>query len=293
MAEQPTARVQAGEESRRQMLRLVTRSFCKEILDYGVSPRELVRVSGHVLEFVTSRADRPHLRTEGPFEQFRIERIRASGPAYEMDGVSLDPLSEKHLPLLKEWVAREDIRNSMLVAYPTDMEDLWSHMAGPDRSYHVVGFRGEPAGLIGAEEIDRHSMRLEMRKLIGEPGLRGRGIGTRATFVWLHHVFDILEFNKVYIHTHDTNVRNINLNRSLGFELEGVLSQERLLRGRYVDILRMGLLRKSWIDSTRYASRADDASREDEDEVDEDEVDEEEVVEEVKEEDETLGSHRP
>lgn len=247
----PRSEVLRNEDPRRQMLRMVTRSFCREILDYGVNPRDLVRVSSHVLEFATAQADRPRPGAEQAFAKYRIDDIRVSGDVYEMYGVSLHPLSDEHLSLAREWVSREEIRNSMLVAYPTDLQELHRHMAAEGRAYHGIFFQDEPVGLIGAEEIDRHSRRLEMRKLIGRPGLRGRGIGTRATFLWLHHIFDVLDFNKVFIHTHDTNVRNINLNRSLGFELEGVLPEERLLRGRYVDILRMGLLQKKWIAATR------------------------------------------
>lgn len=238
-----------------QLLRVVTRSFCREMVAYGVEPRELVRVSSHVLEFVMSEATRPTPGKDGPFSRMSVDDIRAveGSPegSYEMNGLSLAPLSEDHLGLVETWVRRDDIRNSMLVAYPTEVEELRRHMAAPERGYHVILLEGEPAGLIGAEHIDPHSRRVEMRKFIGEPSLRGRGIGTRATFVWLHHIFDVLGFNKVYIHTHDTNLRNINLNRSLGFELEGVLSEERLLRGEYVDILRMGLLQETWIGLTR------------------------------------------
>jgi hypothetical protein len=48
------------------------------------------------------------------------------------------------------------------------------------------------------------------------------GIGKRATFGFLYYVFIIRNLNKVYIHSRDINMRNINLNGRFGFELEGV-----------------------------------------------------------------------
>jgi RimJ/RimL family protein N-acetyltransferase len=43
----------------------------------------------------------------------------------------------------------------------------------------------------------------------------------------------------------DTNFRNIRLNESLGFVVEGILRNEYVLDGRERDVLRMGLYRPS------------------------------------------------
>jgi hypothetical protein len=37
-------------------------------------------------------------------------------------------------------------------------------------------------GIVGAENIDPIAGKLEMKKLVGEPGSQGKGIGKRATF---------------------------------------------------------------------------------------------------------------
>lgn len=247
-----TSEADAGVDSpHRRMLQVVTRSFCQEMIDYGVSPQEMVRVSSHVLDFAMSEELQRPPRTGEPMESLSLGNVQVSGASYEMEGLSIRPFSDAYLSPVRDWVARDDIQTSVLVPYPTDLEELRRYLAASDRAYHVICIEEEPVGMIGAEEIDECSRRLEMRKFIGVKRFRGRGIGTRATFLWLHHVFDVLDFNKVYIHTHHTNVRNINLNCSLGFELEGVLSQERFVRGTYVDILRMGLLRESWRDATQ------------------------------------------
>jgi RimJ/RimL family protein N-acetyltransferase len=77
-------------------------------------------------------------------------------------------------------------------------------------------------GIVGGEEIDLTAGKLEMKKLLGEPGLQGKGIGKWATFGFLYHTFVIRKLNQVYIHSRDINMRNINLNSRFGFELEGV-----------------------------------------------------------------------
>jgi RimJ/RimL family protein N-acetyltransferase len=85
-----------------------------------------------------------------------------------------------------------------------------------------------------------------MRKFIGDVGLHGKGIGKRATFLFLYYSFIILNFNKVYIYSGDTNISNLNLNSKFGFELEGILLEDVFLENEKRDVVRMGLLKSQW-----------------------------------------------
>lgn len=78
--------------------------------------------------------------------------------------------------------------------------------------------------------------------------MHGKGIGKRATFLFLYHVFLIRKFAKVYIHSMDTNIRNLNLNGKFGFELEGVFLQDVLIRAQRCDVVRMALVRPVWLE---------------------------------------------
>ena len=105
--------------------------------------------------------------------------------------------------------------------------------------------------MIGAENIDDISKKLEMKKFIGARGYQGKGIGKIATFLFLYYVFLIRGFNKVYIHSLDTNIKNINLNSKFGFELEGILYSDVNVEDNFKDVLRMGLLKSDWDDIFR------------------------------------------
>ena len=94
----------------------------------------------------------------------------------------------------------------------------------PTREYFSVDYNEKPVGIIGGENINPTAGKLEMKKLVGESGLQGKGIGKRATFGFLYYTFMIRNLNKVYIHSRDINMHNINLNSRFGFELEGVFS---------------------------------------------------------------------
>ena len=120
-------------------------------------------------------------------------------------------------------------------------------LATPDRKYFAVYTEDEVfVGIVGAENIDETFRKLEMKKFIGARGYQGKGLGKAATFLFLYYAFKILNFNKVYIHSLDTNIKNINLNSKFGFELEGILYEEAHVGGMYKDVLRMGLLHNHW-----------------------------------------------
>ena len=86
-----------------------------------------------------------------------------------------------------------------------------------------------------------------MKKLVGESGLQGKGIGKRATFGFLYYAFLILDLNKVYIHSRDINIRNLNLNRRFGFELEGIFFEDIKVGDKRQDIVRMALFKSLWL----------------------------------------------
>ena len=78
--------------------------------------------------------------------------------------------------------------------------------------------------------------------------LRANGIDPKsATFGFLYYVFMIRNLNKVYIHSRDVNIRNINLNSRFGFELEGVFLNDVRVGDKHQDVLRMALFKSLWL----------------------------------------------
>ena len=77
--------------------------------------------------------------------------------------------------------------------------------------------------------------------------MHGKGIGKRATFGFLYYAFMVRNLNKVYIHSRDINMRNINLNSRFGFELEGVFLDDISVADKREDIVRMALFKSRWL----------------------------------------------
>ena len=127
-------------------------------------------------------------------------------------------------------------------AVPENEGELQKYFTDPTREYFSIYYNDQPVGIVGGENLDLQAGKLEMKKLVGESGLQGKGIGKRATFGFLYYAFMIRNLNKIYIRSRDINISNINLNSRFGFELEGVLLDDISIGDKRQDIVRMALL---------------------------------------------------
>ncbi|MFV8751978.1 GNAT family N-acetyltransferase [Nannocystaceae bacterium ST9] len=246
----PSDRSQVERRQQEQLLKLVTKGFYTELVNYGVPKADLVTIASHLLGHMSEQDSAPSQRDRFYSRIFTLASIDdrwAEARRLSVDGsVVLRPIDDALADQVDAWLAAPRVRNSFVTPYPTTLEGLRAHLALPTCHYFAIEYQGESVGIIGAENIDEHSRRLEMRKLVGRPDLQGMGIGKRATFAFLYYAFRILEFDKVYIHSTDVNVRNLNLNSQFGFTLEGVFFQELLGDEGRIDVVRMGLMRSHW-----------------------------------------------
>ncbi|PRQ04324.1 Spermidine N(1)-acetyltransferase [Enhygromyxa salina] len=245
-------REQVQRRQQEQLLKLVTKGFYGELVNYGVAKTDIVAIATHLLghlsdqELEPSKQDRFYSRL---FDLDSIDDRWASEQRLSVDdSVVLRPLDDELLAQVETWLAPAKVRASFVTPYPPTTDGLAAHFASEGCQYFCIEYEGEAVGIIGAENLDQNSRRLEMRKLVGPRKLQGMGIGKRATFAFLHYAFRILEFEKVYIYSTDVNLRNLNLNSQFGFNLEGVLLQELAGEHGRIDILRMGLLRSRWLE---------------------------------------------
>ena len=99
-----------------------------------------------------------------------------------------------------------------------------------------------PIGLMGYLEYDKHQRKAEMRKLIGDEKYREHGFAKEATILWMRYGLSNLGIRKIYLNTVENNIRNVTLNKELGFQIEGILRKECFIDNKYFDLLRMGFI---------------------------------------------------
>jgi RimJ/RimL family protein N-acetyltransferase len=239
-------------QQREQMLRLVTKGFFNELVNYGVSREELLRVATHLLDNFLSQDEGRGQARQPPSSHLGLRSLQdhwKQDRCLTVEHVTLRPLTRDLVPRLSRWLSAPEVNESFIPPFPVGDDALEHHLFGsPTRDYLAIHVKTEAVGVIGGESLDRASGRIEMRKLVGDPAMRGQGIGKRATFGFLYYAFLILGLHKVYVHSRDINVRNMNLNSSFGFELEGVFLEEiATADGHRADVVRMALLKPLWL----------------------------------------------
>lgn len=232
-----------------QMLKLVTKSFYNELMNYGVVKKDVITITSHLLDHVMGRNDVLDTRSEfrnGGFELHNIEDHWQDSEKLIFGDVSIAPLQRSMISQVSSWLQNPIIKYSFVSRFPQHPRELSDYFAATGRKYFGIFNQGRFVGVIGADGMDCSAGKLEMRKFIGDVSLHGRGIGKGATFLFLYYCFKILGFNKVYIHSGDTNISNLNLNSQLGFELEGIFFEDIVIDEERRDVVRMGLLKSRW-----------------------------------------------
>lgn len=88
-------------------------------------------------------------------------------------------------------------------------------------------------GHIGLYNIDTESKSAEIGILIGNPGIHGRGIGTKTTRALVSYAFNRLGLHRVYAYVIVENEASLRMFRKCGFQEEGILRDSLMKGGRY------------------------------------------------------------
>ena len=234
-----------------QLLKMVAKGFYNELIKYGIRRKEVITVAGHLLDNVMQKSSAADKSDEYYNRLFAMADVRdhwADHQTLALGDILIRPCTPNLIEKAATWLKTPAVRNSFFPPYPNTPELLGLYLSQSDRHYFQIEYAADTVGLIGAENCDTQSGKLEMRKLIGDTRFRGKGIGKRATFLFLYYAFMIRGMNKVYIHSDDINVRNLNLNNHFGFELEGIFFEDVCGADKKHDIVRMGLLRSRWLE---------------------------------------------
>ena len=248
--DQQTDKEIAGKKQRDQMLKLVSKGFYNELINYGVRREEVLRVASHLLDNLLAQEKKPSQGVEyynGIFTVTSVKDEWSDRKQLTVQHVTLRPLQSAVVSRVSAWLKVPAVRESFVPAFPENERELQKYFTHPTREYFGVYYNDQPVGIVGGENIDPIAGKLEMKKLVGEPGLQGKGIGKRATFGFLYYAFMVRNLNKVYIHSRDINIRNINLNSRFGFELEGIFLNDIIVGDKHQDVLRMALFKPLWL----------------------------------------------
>ena len=106
----------------------------------------------------------------------------------------------------------------------------------------VVGRRF--IGCIWLFGINHRHGNAEVRIIIGDQKYWGRHLGKEVIALLAQFAFKQLNLHKLYAYVLADNARALRSFEQAGFSREGVLKKERYVAGAYVDVVRMGMVKR-------------------------------------------------
>lgn len=219
-------------------LEVAARSFYKQALAYGFSIDDFVRFTNILLGIAMSRGGSAALPEERPG---RPRNPKTTLPLVGQN-VTIRLFDAQHdRPLFDRWLVDPEGRFFLLSTTSGRSRHVDQMLADPSNLFGVILYQGQPIGCVAFLDHSQEQQRAELRKMIGEAGLRGLGLAHEAAALWVGYGIGALKLRKIYVNTLATHIRNIKINEELGFQVEGMLRAELLIDGEYHDVLRMGL----------------------------------------------------
>jgi len=218
----------------------LARGFFREASTYGFSQGDYLRFMNRLLE-LSMAADGDPIARAHRLDAPPVEALY-SLPLHG-DQVRIRAFDRRRdMGLLARWSADEFGRYFLMSRTRSGTATLEALVDDPASLIGIVTLPdGLPIGATAFLNIDVDQRLAELRKLIGEPAMRGRGYAKAASRLWVGYGFRGLRLHKIYLNTLNTNLRNIQLNEDLGFKVEGMLRDEVLVDGKYYDVLRMAI----------------------------------------------------
>jgi RimJ/RimL family protein N-acetyltransferase len=166
--------------------------------------------------------------------------------------VYLAALGESDVEPLFEWINNEELvlYNSYFKPVSYEAHLAWFNRVTGDESTRIFGIRlRESDRLIGSCQL--HSIHpvyklAELQIRLGDLGLTSKGLGSEAVSLLLKYGFEELRLNRIFLTVFATNLRAIRAYEKNGFVHEGRMRQAAFLKGQYVDVLIMSILREEY-----------------------------------------------
>ncbi|MFC4597849.1 GNAT family N-acetyltransferase [Cohnella hongkongensis] len=169
--------------------------------------------------------------------------------------IMLREYRREDLPWIRQWVNDPDIvvHLSDIFLYPHAEQSTESYVESmlegrSDSKGFVIADLATEAyiGQISLDAIDWKNRVGKIGIVIGSQEHMGRGFGTEAMKLLVDFAFREMNLNRLELEVYDFNERAIRSYLSCGFVQEGRLRERQYKKGRYWDVIQMGLLKSDW-----------------------------------------------
>ncbi|MCC7176497.1 MAG: GNAT family N-acetyltransferase [Bryobacterales bacterium] len=162
------------------------------------------------------------------------------------EDVQLAPLTPAHAGRMFTWMKDPWVSDNLGLRSTPSLEatEAWIARALADESTcpFAILLAGEHVGNVILDRIDRYLSTARLSVYVGENQARAKGVASTGIWLAVRHGFCELGLHKIWLTVHALHPAAIRAYVNLGFQVEGVLRGEFLLRGERVPALYMGIL---------------------------------------------------
>lgn len=154
--------------------------------------------------------------------------------------MTLQPFERHHLDATRRWANDAELSRLLDRARPVaelEHEQWFAQLhTATDCLYFAIDVDGEHIGNVWLWSIDWRHRKAELRIVIGEAASQGHGLGTLAIRLACDYATSRLNLRKLYAYVLSINPRAKRAFEKAGFNVEGILKQDRWSDDRYIDV---------------------------------------------------------
>lgn len=162
----------------------------------------------------------------------------------------LREIATGELELMRTWRNAPAVRSNMYTRHEISLEEhlaWWARISiRADQQYFMYEYAGVPCGIVAFTGIDKASCNSSWAFYAAPDA--AKGTGSRMEYLALEQAFEGLHLHKLCCEVLAFNSAVIKLHQKFGFQIEGVLRDQHLVDGKFVDVYRLGILRHEWSD---------------------------------------------
>lgn len=160
--------------------------------------------------------------------------------------MNIRPIIKDDLPIRVEWMNDPRVYTNMGFAPPITLEgtEKWFKSIQGNNNRIDLTYLDDCETIIGfggITNIDWTTKQGEIYNFLN-PLSQHKGLGTILQRMLVNYAFNNLSLNKLTSHIDEQNMASRRVKEKLGFKLEGIIRQDKLLNGSLIDRYYYGLL---------------------------------------------------
>lgn len=157
-------------------------------------------------------------------------------------------IDKNELEMMLAWRNAPGVRSNMYTRHEISLEEhlMWweSIQRRDDQKYFMYEFDGKPTGIVAFTNLNIRNSSSSWAFYAAPDA--PRGTGSCMEFLALEYAFNELHLHKLSCEVLAFNASVIRLHKKFNFQVEGVLREEHLVDGEYVDVYKLGILAREW-----------------------------------------------